>query len=322
MDTEFERSRTYRINPCLLQVCHGETVFLVDLLPEAMQAGLDGRLSPVIMHSGSEDMQLLQQMHGETPAEVFDTQVAAAMCGYGLHLSYQNLVREVTGVELPKGLSRSDWARRPLSAQQVDYAIEDVIYLQTLRDELSERMESRGLMPLFDLVMRQWCERVLVDSSDDKLFNRLTYKSRLSLPLKQRLWALLDWRKQQAVRRNKPKNWIMDPQQLLAIVQGVDRVEDLQKLGLNGKFIQYNGEHIVQLLHASEQMDPAKLPQDVHLSKAQSRQMDRLKSALKSRCESLGVADAMLLNKDQLKRMVVNDESLESQPFWALLPAV
>lgn len=129
IDTEFERSRTFYLNPALLQIKCGEQVYLVDLaIAEIAQVTLQA-VKGMVLHSGSEDLELYHQVTGNKPERVYDTQVAAALSGYSLHTSYLNLVKDLMGIELDKGMSRSDWLARPLSDAQLRYAVEDIAYL-------------------------------------------------------------------------------------------------------------------------------------------------------------------------------------------------
>src|SRR5690606_13542895 len=134
LDTEFVRERTFHASLALVQLAWPEgPVALADVLALESAAPLVALLQDAtvtkVMHSASEDLQAFQHTYGALPRPLFDTQIAAAMCGLGPGLSYQRLVAEMLGHALEKGETRSDWMRRPLSDAQLHYAAEDVRYL-------------------------------------------------------------------------------------------------------------------------------------------------------------------------------------------------
>ena len=148
LDTEFIRERTYWPQLALVQMAVGEHILLIDPLQPGMTAALRPWLEDTsitkIMHSASEDLVAFQHACGCLPRPLFDTQIAAALCGIGAGMGYQKLVAHVTGVELEKGEQRSDWMRRPLSQSQLHYAADDVRYLFAVHDALRAELSSSG----------------------------------------------------------------------------------------------------------------------------------------------------------------------------------
>ncbi|MGH8113240.1 MAG: ribonuclease D [Rhodanobacteraceae bacterium] len=146
LDTEFMRRDTFHPKLALVQVAHGDACWLLD--PLAYDAGIDLRgmvdERVCVMHSASEDVEALAPLLGDTPLQLFDTQIAAAMCGMGAGLSYQKLVETMLGIAIPKDETRSDWLHRPLTASQLEYAGQDVAHLAALHGRLSTELEKRG----------------------------------------------------------------------------------------------------------------------------------------------------------------------------------
>src|SRR5690606_6835625 len=136
LDTEFIRERTFWPRLALVQIAVGGDVLLVDALvpgmPEAIAAWLDAPHVLKVMHSASEDLVTFRCACGTVPRPVYDTQVAAALAGFGAGMGYQRLVAQVTGTTLAKGETRSDWMRRPLSPAQLEYAADDVRHLDAV----------------------------------------------------------------------------------------------------------------------------------------------------------------------------------------------
>ncbi len=148
LDTEFLRTSTYYPKPGLYQVAAGEQVYLIDPLAiESWQPLVDYFVSErtvKVMHACLEDLELLHHHLGISPRNVFDTQFANAFASEHFSLSYAALVERVLGVSLPKHETRSNWLQRPLSDDQIRYAVEDVIYLTPLYEHLHDRLQAAG----------------------------------------------------------------------------------------------------------------------------------------------------------------------------------
>ena len=151
LDTEFIRERTYWPRLALVQMAVGAEILLVDPLvpdmPAAIAAWLDAPGVLKVMHSASEDLIAFKCACDTLPRPMYDTQVAAALAGIGSGLGYQKLVGQVAGITLPKGETRSDWLRRPLSAAQLEYAADDVRHLDALYAATIERLDALNKGP-------------------------------------------------------------------------------------------------------------------------------------------------------------------------------
>ncbi|HEY1034451.1 MAG TPA: ribonuclease D, partial [Pseudoxanthomonas sp.] len=146
LDTEFVRERTFWPQLALVQIALDDDVLLVDPLAPGMTDALRPWLADPsitkVMHSASEDLVAFKVSCGVLPAPLFDTQIAAALAGVAAGIGYQKLVERVAGVLLPKGETRSDWLRRPLSESQLHYAADDVRYLFAVHDALRTELAS------------------------------------------------------------------------------------------------------------------------------------------------------------------------------------
>jgi ribonuclease D len=223
LDTEFIRERTYYPQLALVQLAVRDDILLVDPLVPGMDAALRPLLvDPTVtkvMHSASEDLQALQRGCGALPAPLFDTQVAAALCGFGAGLGYQKLVEQVTGIALAKGETRSDWLRRPLSESQREYAADDVRHLHVVHELLDRR--------LAELVRHAWLQsdaerslRQAAQEGEDPC-PHLALRSAQGLDPdgQARLCRILRWRDIEARRSDKPKSWIIDNELAVALAR-------------------------------------------------------------------------------------------------------
>ena len=228
LDTEFIRERTYWPQLALVQLAldHADAaqeILLVDpLVPgmcDALAPLLADRAVLKVMHSASEDLVALKRACGVLPAPLFDTQIAAALAGIGGGMGYQRLVQERLGVALPKGETRSDWLRRPLSPAQLEYAADDVRHLEALYLDLASRLEA--------LQRRTWLEedsaRLLAQAGDDggERWPHLAMRSAQFLDGagQRRLLRLLRWRDAYARDSDRPRSWILDNELAVALAR-------------------------------------------------------------------------------------------------------
>jgi len=153
VDTEFMRERTYYAQLCLLQLGTPGLSVCVDPLAiqslDPLRPLMSASATCKILHAARQDLEVLAPVVGNV-APVFDTQVAAALVGFPAQVGYAELVSRIIGVELHKSQTRTDWSRRPLSAAQLDYALDDVRHLPPLREALGERLERLGRKDWFD----------------------------------------------------------------------------------------------------------------------------------------------------------------------------
>lgn len=214
IDTEFMRVNTFFPRLALIQLAFGQRVALIDPLAsiqlDALGAVLADPARTVVMHSASEDLEALATRFPNTIAGLFDTQIAAAFAGLGAGLGYQKLVREILAVELPKAETRSDWLRRPLTQQQIEYAAHDVIHLPALQAALAERVAARG----YTAWLAEDCARLLdrARQREPDAQPQTGLRGAADWPTERQalLRRVLLWRDATARRTDTPKPWILD----------------------------------------------------------------------------------------------------------------
>ncbi|MCY4590944.1 MAG: ribonuclease D [Alphaproteobacteria bacterium] len=232
VDTEFMRERTYYSRLCLVQLAGARDAVAIDALAP------DVDLAPVldlmndpgvikVLHACRQDLEIFHDRTAAVPAPVFDTQVAAMVCGFGEAVSYDALVHNLTDMRIDKGSRYTDWARRPLSDAQLAYAISDVTGLRQVYEILQERLRTSG--------RADWLEEELAGVTDPGTYaidpreswRRIKARNRSPrfLALVRELAA---WRESEARRRDRPRAWIMRDDVLLAIATRAPRtVEQL-----------------------------------------------------------------------------------------------
>jgi ribonuclease D len=151
LDTEFHNEKSYAARLMVVQLVAGDEVAIVDPLKVRDLAPLAAALEDktIVGHALQSDLKIFADRFDRLPAAAFDTQLAAAFCGYGMSISLADLVHDIVGVRLRKSQTVSDWSVRPLSAQQLEYLVDDVGHLFALQDELTARLEASGRLGWF-----------------------------------------------------------------------------------------------------------------------------------------------------------------------------
>ena len=215
LDTEFMRISTFFPRLALIQVVFGERIALIDPVAKAIELDALGDVLAdparlVVMHSAGEDLEALATRFPRGVGQLFDTQIAAAFAGLGAGLGYQKLVRELLGIDLPKAETRSDWLRRPLSPQQIEYAAHDVIHLPALHAALAARVAARGYTEWLVEDCARLIDRARRREADPEPQTALRGAADWALPRQAMLRRVLRWREATARRTDTPRPWILD----------------------------------------------------------------------------------------------------------------
>ena len=227
LDTEFVRERTYFPQLALLQIATGDTVWLVDPV-----AGLDltpfwqalvTTETPVVLHAGDQDLDLILAAAGQLPGNVFDTQIAAELLGIGGQLSYAALVETLLEVTLDKAEKRSDWLARPLSPRQIDYAVQDVAQLHALYPLLQERLAELDRLDWMAEESRRQLDPERFAPHDDQRWKKVRGVQTLNRAGLAVLRELAAWRERRARTSDRPRRWIWGDQAMLDLAHGVVR---------------------------------------------------------------------------------------------------
>jgi ribonuclease D len=211
-DTEFVAEYSYRPKLCLVQVVdeQGKMAMIdsiaVDDMAPFWEVVANGR--EVVVHAGRGEMEFCLRSVGRLPAKIFDVQIAAGLAGIEYPASYNTLITKVLGARPGKHETRTDWRRRPLSARQIAYAMEDVVHLRPLRDALVKRLESLDRLPWVEEEMATWLAEVNRSLTQER-WRRVSGNSgldRRALAVLRELWR---WREKVAERRDKPVRHVL-----------------------------------------------------------------------------------------------------------------
>lgn len=301
VDTEFMRRDTFFPRVALLQLCFDERAYLVDPLAledvEPLAALLCEPATVKVLHSASEDLEVFRHWLGVVPRPLFDTQRALGLLDRGFGLGYRAVVESFCGVTLDKGETRSDWLARPLSEAQCDYAALDVAYLLPIYRELRAQAESAGKL---DWIFEEG-ESAAAQSDTQATDYALRMKSawRLNARALAALRNLCDWRESEAVRRDKPRSWIVDDASCLAVAAAMPAdAAALQRVeGVRAALLRRYGDDMLQAVRAAQALPEAALaePLPAPLDNEERQQLKRLKARGKVLAAGLGVAPEALL---------------------------
>ena len=218
------RVRTYYPELCLIQVASAEGIACIDpLAPLSLHPLLEVLHDPAItkvMHAARQDLELFYLLDRRLPGPLFDTQIAAALLGFDDQIGYGRLVEQLLGITLDKAHTRTDWAERPLSSQQLAYAAEDVEHLVTLFETLRSRLDARGRLGWLEEDARALLDASLYSVLPEEMWQRVKGQAGLRTPAQRHALELLAaWREREAMSRNRPRQWVLKDAQLLALAR-------------------------------------------------------------------------------------------------------
>jgi ribonuclease D len=310
LDTEFLRERTYFAQLCLLQLSVADGAFCVDTLAlrdlTPLRATMSSPAISKVLHAARQDLEVLWPATGPVLG-LFDTQVAAALIGLPAQIGYGDLVNRLLSINLHKGETRTDWSRRPLSAAQLAYAIDDVRYLLPLRERLSERLDRLGRRAWFDEEMAELDAIGSFEVDPTQAFRRFKGFGELD-PERQRLAvALSAWREQRAISSDRPRNWILADAALRDIVMRAPRKpSELAMIAeLPEGVLNHSGPQILALIEAAdlpERLVP--LPQRHRPDPDTTAAIRKLSQLAQQIGRELGMAPEILATRREMERLV------------------
>ncbi len=211
-DTEFVSEHSYRPELCLIQVAAGDRLAVIDPQPlKSVRPFWEALAAPghqTIVHAGREELLFCLGEVGQPPHDLFDVQIAAGLVGYEYPAGYGSLLAKLVGKRLEKGETRTDWRRRPLTAGQIDYALDDVRYLDEMAFRLRRRLSEMNRTGWMESEMSSWMSDVRATRAGER-WRKVSGTSNLSkrsLAVVREIWR---WRESEAERRNCPTRRVL-----------------------------------------------------------------------------------------------------------------
>ena len=319
VDTEFMRETTYWPDLCLIQLA-GETHHgLVDPLAP----GLD--LSPFfelmnnvgvlkVFHSARQDIEIMVHRSGVVPHPVFDTQIAAMVCGFGDQVGYEAIVRRLAKVQIDKSSRFTDWSRRPLTEKQLAYALSDVTHLRVVYRKLKAELDKTGREPWLREEMAILANPATYRTEPEDAWKRIKVrlKSKKQMGV---LVAVAAWREREALNKNVPRSRIIKDDAVAEVAMQMPQTrEALAQLRAlpRGQAASRGGDAILKAVAEGLAIDPKSLPpmDDGREGSDQAQAAaEILKLALKVVCESENLAPKLVANTSDIEAVAEDDNA-------------
>ena len=320
IDTEFLRDKTFFSKLCLIQLAAPD---MDAVAVDPVEFDLD--LSPLndllhnedvlkVFHAARQDLEIFYQMNGKIPHPIFDTQVAAMVCGYGDSIAYNKLVQDITGQILAKNAQFTDWSRRPLSSKQLKYALDDVIYLrdvyQTLEKRLKEQKRDHWVKAEMEILTSPDTYEMPIEDAWKRIKIRSDKPEVMVI-----LQALAGWREEQARSRDVPRNRIMKDEALADIavympkdIEGLSRIRNVPRdIAKNN-----TGKTLLNLIKSARQSPKEnwpKIKRKTPFPKEAVPILEMLKLLLKINCNEEDVAPKLIATVSDLEEIATQDNA-------------
>ena len=308
VDTEFMRERTYFAQLCLTQIAGREEIWCVDPLSGHQQQEFWKELltHDWVLHSARQDIEVIYQTAGAMPTSIFDTQIAAGLLGYPAQMGYAGLLKELFDVDIHKTHTRADWSKRPLREEYLQYAAEDVEYLLAACDVLTQKLEEKGRLEWAREDARWLLDPALYDITAGQAIERVKGARNFRGRKRAAAARLAAWRETEAIRRNRPRQWIMRDNVLLDIAYKLPRSEgemaDLQ--GIPPKLVKRVGKQLLDAVEASardeKSYQPPRPPDE-----AQKALLKEMQARVAASAEKLEIAAETVASKRELSAVII-----------------
>jgi ribonuclease D len=319
VDTEFLRETTFWPILCLIQIAGPEDECIVDPMADGIDLqpffDLMGDESVVkVFHAARQDVEIIHNLGGLIPRPLFDSQVAAMVCGYGESIAYNQLVSKVTGGQIDKSSRFTDWARRPLTEKQLNYALADVTHLREVYLHLKQMLEKKERSFWVDEEMKILTSEETYDLPVEKAWTRLKMRVRKPQDLAV-MQAVAQWREQEARDRDVPRGRVMKDDAIYEIAQQHPR--DKQALGRlravpRGFEGSRHAEGLLEVVAGAMEIpaeDLPKVPRPARSPEGTAAATELLKVLLKVVAEQNGVASKIIATVDDLEKIAADDDA-------------
>jgi ribonuclease D len=324
VDTEFLRERTFFPKLCLLQLAAGGRIWCVDTLRggslEALVPALTAAHTRKVIHAARQDLEAFYLTTKRVISPVFDTQIAAGCIGLKPQVGYAELVKTLLDVTIPKGQTRTDWSKRPLTHEQLEYAADDVLYLGELAERLTARLGQLGRLHWVSEDCAALEQTELYEPEPEQAWERLRGIGQLDPKPRARAKSLAIWRERVARERDLPRAWIIPDVAIFAIAQS--NPASRAALGaLDAMPANFNEAFAGELLQALRDAADAPLAdlnpgQDSRPTAEQKALALRLGKIVDARAAELEVSPELLAPRGELKALAQGRRDTHALSGW------
>ena len=310
IDTEFKRTDTYFPILCLIQIANDEFLEVIDPLSinnfQPLINLLDDDEITWIFHSARQDLELIFNDFGLLPKKIFDTQIAANFLDFDYQISYQAIIEKVCRVKLEKKYTRIDWSKRPIPLGAIDYAVDDVRYLIKLKNILEQGLISEKKLDWANEDFRAILNQNLYQPDIFKSWKKVKGFSRINKNKYQYAFAISSWREQSAIKKDKPRKWIISDEQIFSLVNGNYSLSKSNKQDLDS-FCEY----------FKKEINNFKLDNKINfLTKLESEQKKQLQSSLVAIANQYNLKPEVLFNKKSIISFIKTRQKANFQSGW------
>ena len=322
LDTEFLRERTFFPKLCLLQLAVGADVWCVDALDMSLAAlvpALTAAHTRKIIHAARQDLEAFYLGVKRVVSPVFDTQIAAGCIGLRPQMGYAELMKTLLNVTIAKGQTRTDWSKRPLTAAQLEYAVDDVKYLNEAADVLTERLRTLGREHWVIEDCRSLEDPRLYEPDPQQAWKRLRRLQMLDPAARARGRAAAVWREAMARQRDLPRGWIISDEGIIAVAQAdpATRAALQAALGLPRPMNEALAEGLLAALReAPAQVGGDEPGRDSRPTPEQKAVAERLARLVDAHAAKLGVSPEILATRAELKALAMGERELLALRGW------
>jgi ribonuclease D len=312
VDTEFLRERTFFPKLCLLQLTAEGQIWLIDTLRisslDPLMPALTAALARKVIHSARQDLEAVYLSTKRVMSPVFDTQIAAGCIGLKPQVGYAELVKTLLDVTVPKGQTRTDWSKRPLTRAQLDYAADDVLYLGNVADHLSHKLKELGRESWVLEDCLELEDKQLYEPDASQAWGRLRGLAQLAPASRGRAKTIAVWREKQARARDLPRAWILSDAAIFSAAQGsAPPLNDSLAASLEDA-----------LKEASNDVLDEEPSQDARPTPEQKAVIERLSKIVDARAAELKVNAEILAPRGELKALAMGKRDSHALKGWRL----
>ncbi|MDG2414348.1 MAG: ribonuclease D [Hyphomicrobiales bacterium] len=318
IDTEFIREKTYWSQLCLIQVCSEDIEVIIDPLEDGIDLSpfikiLNKKSILKVLHSGRQDIEIFYKISGKIPYPIFDTQVAAMVCGFGDSVGYEKLVDRVLKKKIDKSSRFSNWAKRPLTKKQLHYAIGDVTHLHQIYPILNNKLKETKRTKWLDQELQVLTSEDTYNTNPEMAYKRLKIRS-YDIKTRGITFQLAKWREERAQRYDLPRGRVLRDDIIYELSsmkpKTIDEIMNLRSFsnGLRLKEGMINEIHEQILIGLSLKEDNLpKLPERRKLPHGTNSRVALLKILLNSVSEEKGVAQKLIASTQDLEDLIADD---------------
>ena len=325
LDTEFIRERTYYPHFCLLQISNGEEAACIDPLQlddlSPLTALLFDESIVKVFHAGRQDLEIFHLLWQRLPRPLFDTQIAATLLGQGEQIGYGGLVQKVLGIELEKGAARTDWSQRPLEQEQIRYALDDVIHLGEIYLQQRSALEKMGRLQWLESDFNMLADPATYQIEPDSCWQRVKGRQHLKGVQLTVLQQLAAWREERAIKRDKPRKWMLKDEILLEMARRMPNdKQQLQRLrGVEERLVERHGDALLQLIDQARSLPPELWPVEQRTKRPgveQEALTDLLMCALRLLAQQQKISPAIIAGRKELERLAKGERDITLLNGW------